>query len=128
MGGKDSLEAKPLAPNHTQKILPSFNNFSVSTARKCDFSFRVFFCWHVLWYSTPPPRRQGPQSRLVLERAIASTAGPASRIESKVSDAALPFRGAVELEVGFASVLCARITYVGELGFELYCAAEQVNG
>jgi sarcosine dehydrogenase len=39
--------------------------------------------------------------------------------EDDVSDSALPFRTAREIRIG-APVLAQRITYVGELGFELY--------
>jgi 4-methylaminobutanoate oxidase (formaldehyde-forming) len=42
-----------------------------------------------------------------------------------LSDAAFPFRAAREIDVGYARVLCVRITYVGELGYELYVPAEQ---
>jgi 4-methylaminobutanoate oxidase (formaldehyde-forming) len=55
---------------------------------------------------------QGPRSRAVL----AAAAG---------GDVDLPFRGAAEIEIGYARVLCLRITYVGELGYELYIPAEQ---
>ena len=36
------------------------------------------------------------------------------------SDRALPFRRARHIEIGGADVLAQRITYVGELGYELY--------
>ena len=40
---------------------------------------------------------------------------------------AFPFRAAREIDVGFARVLCIRITYLGELGFELYIPTEQAT-
>ncbi|GAA2343420.1 FAD-dependent oxidoreductase [Dactylosporangium salmoneum] len=55
---------------------------------------------------------QGPRSREILAAAA----------DAEIT---LPFRGAAELEIGFARVLCLRITYVGELGYELYVPAEQ---
>ncbi|WP_433204525.1 GcvT family protein [Dactylosporangium sp. CS-047395] len=55
---------------------------------------------------------QGPRSREILQAAAGA-------------EVTLPFRGAAELEIGFARVLCLRITYVGELGYELYVPAEQ---
>jgi 4-methylaminobutanoate oxidase (formaldehyde-forming) len=58
---------------------------------------------------------QGPRSRELLARLTASD----------VSDAALPYRGARELDLGLARVLAVRITYLGELGYELYVPAEQ---
>jgi 4-methylaminobutanoate oxidase (formaldehyde-forming) len=42
-----------------------------------------------------------------------------------LSNQAFPFRAAREIDVGFARVLCIRITYLGELGYELYIPAEQ---
>ena len=35
------------------------------------------------------------------------------------------FRDAKEIDIGYARVLCIRITYVGELGYELYVPSEQ---
>jgi 4-methylaminobutanoate oxidase (formaldehyde-forming) len=42
-----------------------------------------------------------------------------------LSNEAFPFRAAREIDIGFARVLCIRITYLGELGYELYVPAEQ---
>jgi 4-methylaminobutanoate oxidase (formaldehyde-forming) len=55
---------------------------------------------------------QGPLSRAVVSAAAGA-------------DITLPFRGAAEIEIGYARALCLRITYVGELGYELYVPAEQ---
>ncbi len=57
---------------------------------------------------------QGPQSRAVLQAVTASD----------LSDDAFPFRAARSIGIGGADVLCVRITYVGELGYELYVTAE----
>ncbi|MEZ5412447.1 MAG: FAD-dependent oxidoreductase [Acidimicrobiales bacterium] len=58
---------------------------------------------------------QGPRSREVLAEVTSAD----------VSDGALPYRGAREIDVGFARALAVRITYLGELGYELYVPAEQ---
>ncbi len=58
---------------------------------------------------------QGPQSRRLLE---AVTDG--DPLLSK-----LAYRGMCELSIGLARATCARITYVGELGYELYVPVEQ---
>ena len=58
---------------------------------------------------------QGPRSRELLAKLTSAD----------VSNAAFPFRGAREIDIGFARVLCVRITYLGELGYELYIPAEQ---
>ncbi len=58
---------------------------------------------------------QGPHSRALLEAVTGAD----------LSNAAFPFRAARTLEVGFARVLATRITYLGELGWELFIPAEQ---
>jgi 4-methylaminobutanoate oxidase (formaldehyde-forming) len=58
---------------------------------------------------------QGPRSRDLL----------ASVTTQDMSNEAFPFRAAREIDLGFARVLCIRITYLGELGYELYIPAEQ---
>ena len=58
---------------------------------------------------------QGPRSRELL----------ASGTTADMSDQAFPFRAAAEIDIGFARVLCIRITYLGELGYELYIPAGQ---
>ncbi|HEY84481.1 MAG TPA: FAD-dependent oxidoreductase [Chloroflexi bacterium] len=58
---------------------------------------------------------QGPKSRELLQ-SITTT---------DLSNEAFPFRHAREIEIGYAKVLCIRITYLGELGYELYIPSEQ---
>ncbi len=58
---------------------------------------------------------QGPRSRELLQKVTSVD----------LSNAAFPFRAAREIDIGFARVLCVRITYLGELGYELYIPAEQ---
>ena len=60
---------------------------------------------------------QGPDSRALLQKLTSAD----------LSNAAFPFRTAREIDVGFARVLCVRITYLGELGYELYIPAEQAT-
>jgi glycine cleavage system aminomethyltransferase T/glycine/D-amino acid oxidase-like deaminating enzyme len=58
---------------------------------------------------------QGPRSRELLQLITHADLG----------NAAFPFRCAREIDIGFARVLCIRITYLGELGYELYIPSEQ---
>jgi glycine cleavage system aminomethyltransferase T/glycine/D-amino acid oxidase-like deaminating enzyme len=58
---------------------------------------------------------QGPKSRELLQ----------SLTSADLSNAAFPFRTAREIDIGFARALCLRITYLGELGYELYVPTEQ---
>lgn len=58
---------------------------------------------------------QGPRSRELLQGLTTVD----------LSNAAFPFRTAREINLGFARVLCTRITYLGELGYELFVPTEQ---
>jgi glycine cleavage system aminomethyltransferase T/glycine/D-amino acid oxidase-like deaminating enzyme len=58
---------------------------------------------------------QGPKSRELLQTLTSKD----------LSNEAFPFRKAAYIDMGFARVLCIRITYLGELGYELYIPAEQ---
>jgi glycine cleavage system aminomethyltransferase T/glycine/D-amino acid oxidase-like deaminating enzyme len=56
---------------------------------------------------------QGPRSRELLQTLTSAD----------LSNEAFPFRTAREIDIGYARVLCVRITYVGELGYELVIPA-----
>ncbi|HUJ57912.1 MAG TPA: FAD-dependent oxidoreductase [Kofleriaceae bacterium] len=58
---------------------------------------------------------QGPRSRELLQLVTSADMG----------NEAFPFRCAREIDIGFARVLVIRITYLGELGYELYIPTEQ---
>jgi glycine cleavage system aminomethyltransferase T len=58
---------------------------------------------------------QGPRSRELLQ----------SVTTADLSNLTFPFRTAREIDIGFARALCIRITYLGELGYELYIPTEQ---
>jgi 4-methylaminobutanoate oxidase (formaldehyde-forming) len=60
---------------------------------------------------------QGPRSRQLLQ-SVTST---------DLANDAFPFRAARQIDVGYARVLCIRITYLGELGYELYVPTEQAT-
>jgi 4-methylaminobutanoate oxidase (formaldehyde-forming) len=64
------------------------------------------------------------------ELAVIGIWGPASRAvlasctDDAISNDAVPFRHAHTVDVGGAAVFAQRITYVGELGYELYVSPE----
>mgnify|MGYP005856445179 CR=1 FL=1 len=58
---------------------------------------------------------QGPKSRDVLQEL------------TSVDLMDFPFRNANEIDIGLARALCMRITYVGELGYELFIPVEQAR-
>jgi 4-methylaminobutanoate oxidase (formaldehyde-forming) len=66
--------------------------------------------------------------------AVYGVMGPRSRellslvSRADVSDEAFPFGTSQEIDLGYATVRATRITYVGELGWELYVPAEFAVG
>jgi glycine cleavage system aminomethyltransferase T/glycine/D-amino acid oxidase-like deaminating enzyme len=58
---------------------------------------------------------QGPRSRELLAKLT----------KEDLSNEAYPFRTARTIDLGYARVLCSRITYLGELGYELFVPTEQ---
>ncbi len=60
---------------------------------------------------------QGPRSRELMQ----------SLTSVDLSNEVFPFRTAREIDIGFARLMCVRITYLGELGYELYIPAEQAT-
>ncbi|SEE69854.1 4-methylaminobutanoate oxidase (formaldehyde-forming) [Rhizobiales bacterium GAS188] len=60
----------------------------------------------------------GPNSRALLQAVSGAD----------LSDAVHPFATAREIEIGYARLRAARVTYVGELGWELYVPTEFARG
>ena len=60
----------------------------------------------------------GPKSRQVLSRLT----------DADLSNAAFPFATSRPIDIGYARARASRITYVGELGWELYVPTEFVQG
>jgi 4-methylaminobutanoate oxidase (formaldehyde-forming) len=60
----------------------------------------------------------GPAARLILERVTADN----------VSNAGFPYLHARSIQIGTASVWAQRVTYVGELGWEIYVPVRDAGG
>jgi 4-methylaminobutanoate oxidase (formaldehyde-forming) len=84
-------------------------------------------------------RRIEPSAHCVLTNVtsamgVLSVMGPHARAllqsitPDNVSDPAFPFGNSREIELGYALVRASRITYVGELGWELYVPTEFMAG
>lgn len=56
----------------------------------------------------------GPKARVLLEQLSGHD----------LSNSSFPFASSQEIEIGYAKVRASRVTYVGELGWELYVSAE----
>ncbi len=84
-------------------------------------------------------RRMPPGSRAAVQDmtsalAVFGVMGPASRAllarltRADLSDAAFGFGASRQIDLGYSTVRATRITYVGELGWELYVPAEFAVG
>ena len=60
---------------------------------------------------------QGPRSRELLQTLTTAD----------LSQRGVPVPHGAEIDIGFARALCVRITYLGELGYELYIPTEQAT-
>ncbi len=58
---------------------------------------------------------QGPKSRELLQAIT----------ETDVSGEVFPYRHVREIAIGYGRAICVRLTYLGELGYELYIPTEQ---
>lgn len=71
-------------------------------------------CWRGFLFFQPS--KTGPNSRLLMASIVD---------DCSLENEDFPFRCAKEVGIGYARVLCVRITYLGELGYELYIPSEQ---
>ena len=71
-------------------------------------------CWPGFLFFQPS--KTGPNSRLLMASIVD---------DCSLENEDFPFRCAKEVGIGYARVLCVRITYLGELGYELYIPSEQ---
>jgi glycine cleavage system aminomethyltransferase T/glycine/D-amino acid oxidase-like deaminating enzyme len=83
------------------------------------------------WIRGHAPRDGSVQLRdLTAARACLGIWGPAARdivgalTDDDLGNAAFPYMTAREISVGHVPVLALRVTYVGEMGWELYCPTE----
>ncbi len=89
--------------------------------------------WHMRWFAAHA--REGVEVRDISDDVIGfSLSGPKSRellaraTHQDVSNAALPFMGAMTLDVGLVRAKVARLSVTGELGYEINCRALEHAG
>ena len=112
----------------------------VTVTRLADEKFMVVASDIIHRRIEPLIRRETRQDEVVTSTDVTSgttlltVQGPASReLISRLTDADLangsfPYLCARQVHVGYAPVLAARVTYVGELGWELHVPAEYAAG
>jgi glycine cleavage system aminomethyltransferase T/glycine/D-amino acid oxidase-like deaminating enzyme len=111
----------------------------LTVTRLADEAFLIVTSAAASTHNTHWIRRHLGQARAVLtdgtsSEAVLGVMGPRSRAllsrltEADLSNAAFPFLSSREIWLGSAPVRAARVTYVGELGWELYVPTEFVGG
>jgi glycine cleavage system T protein len=111
----------------------------LTVTRLADDAFLIVTSAAASTHNTHWIRRHLGQARAVLtdvtsSEAVLGVMGPRSRAllsrltEADLSNAAFPFLSSREIWLASAPVRAARVTYVGELGWELYVPTEFVGG
>ena len=108
-----------------------------TVARLADQRFQLTASYgaqafHMRWFEQHLPADGSVSLRNVsLQRLGFQIAGPRARellsrvARADVSNAALPFRAVQAMEVGNCDALVQRVTYTGDLGYEIYVPASQ---
>jgi len=84
--------------------------------------------FHMRWFEAHLPSSGVDIRNMSLRRVGFQIAGPSARAlleratRSDVSNEALPFLSAHEMEVGLVPAVVSRVTYTGDLGYEIYVA------
>ncbi|MGH6946488.1 MAG: GcvT family protein [Kiloniellales bacterium] len=85
--------------------------------------------YHLRWFETHLPKRGVTLRNLSRERLGFQIAGPKARellqrvTRAEVSSAAFPFLTVQQIHVGTAAAIVNRVTYTGDLGYEIYVPA-----
>ena len=110
-------------------------DFTVTRLAPEDFQLTASYsaqAFHSRWFQMNLPQDGSVTIENVsLKRIGFQIAGPKARdllsrvARADVSHAALPFMAARHMEVGLCDALVQRVTYTGDLGYEIYVPAEQ---
>ncbi|HVF65969.1 MAG TPA: FAD-dependent oxidoreductase [Casimicrobiaceae bacterium] len=108
-------------------------------ARLGDESFVLFGSgiaenYHLRWFERHPPDPSVCVRPLGSDWCGIAIAGPRSRdvlacvTDADVSNAAFPFMGVQRMSIALASALVGRISFTGELGYEIWVTADYQRG
>ena len=110
-------------------------DFTVAQLRSDEFQVTASFAaqaFHLRWFWQHQPADGSVQIDNISQSRIGfQIAGPKARellqrlTRSDVSTQALPFMGVREVDVGQCSAIVQRVSYTGDLGYEIYVPANQ---
>ncbi|MFI4989115.1 MAG: FAD-dependent oxidoreductase, partial [Alphaproteobacteria bacterium] len=121
-----------LAPmlNPNGKLIGDFTVAKLSSERFYLFGSGIAEAYHMRWFEAHLPERGVALRPLGPELAGLSIAGPKSRellarlTDADVSNEAFPFLAFREIAVGMTPAKVGRITFTGDLGYELWVGAD----
>jgi dimethylglycine dehydrogenase len=108
-------------------------DFTISRLAPQTFQFTASFAaqaFHMRWFEAHRPADVSLQN-VSLSRVGMQIAGPRARellqrlTRNDVSNAALPFLSVQQMEVGGCRAIVQRLSYTGDLGYEIYVPLEQ---
>ena len=121
--------------NAAGKLIGDFTVAKASDERFYIFGSGVAESYHMRYWETHLPRDGSVVVRpLTAELTGLSIAGPRSRellsrvTDADVSNAALPFMSFREMDVGPIPVKLGRVTFTGDLGYEIWCRTDYLLG
>jgi dimethylglycine dehydrogenase len=119
--------------NEAGRLIGDFTLARLAAERFLLFGSGIAETYHLRWFE-----QHLPASGVVL-RSLAGAldglaiAGPRARdllqrlVDEDLSTAAFPFLSVAPMEVGLVSTIVGRISYTGDLGYEIWCPADQLR-
>ena len=128
MPGEGRIALTPML-NRSGKLIGDFTVAKLAPERFQLTASYAAQAYHLRWFEANLPERGVAIENISRDRIGFQIAGPKARellqrvTRADVSNAALPFLTAREIEVGLIPALVCRISYTGDLGYEIYVAA-----
>ncbi len=116
--------------NHKGRLIGDFTVARLSADRFYVFGSGIAEDYHMRWFEAHLPDRGVQVRPLRSEMLGLSIAGPKSRTllqrltHEDVSNEAFPFRSFRRLDLGMIPALVGRLTYTGDLGYEIWMKAD----
>jgi len=132
MPGDGRITLSPML-NHQGRLIGDFTVAKLGPERLFVFGSGVAEAYHMRWFERHLPARGVAIRALGLDLVGLSIAGPRSRellgrvTRDRVTNDALPFLAFREMEVDMVPAMVGRITFTGDLGYEIWVKPEYQN-
>ena len=129
MPGEGRIALTPML-SRNGKLIGDFTVAKIGPERFQATASYAAQAYHMRWFLEHLPETGVALRNVSLERVGFQIAGPKARVllqrmtRTDVSKAAFPFLSVRQIEVGLVPAIVSRITYTGDLGYEIYVATE----